>query len=196
MPNPYDLESGASPSFVRPSRQRSRMQTRFSALFHGRSNLSIHAPLWFAKTRQAIRVEGDGYDIFPHRLRANRAGLRSYTSTQSLIDPVLSPLSASSIYSQDSVERHSTRSRPERCDQRPWDSPAGGSRHRYKRRLRDSSLHVEAWSRAKRQRSGCFPNIKSSRARRKAIGALISGALLGLMLIFCMAASAQALRGK
>lgn len=166
---------------------RSWVRRRYSSFFHGDSVVTRVQKTNSAQTRKP--------GIFPQRSsriqnEQQAPGLRSPTSTRSLIDPSSSPMSTTRSVSPAIFERFRRDSiRPAMAHLRPERTSGGLDRaERHLPRAIVRSHRRQHWSgqvheKGKRR---CLPNIRNPKIRSKLIGFLISGGGLAAMLTICM----------
>lgn len=169
------------------SSPRSWARRRYSSFFHGDSVVTGVKKGNSAHTRKA--------SLTLQRFSRSRneeqvPGLRSPTSTRSLIDPISSPISTTRSISPDTFERFRRDSnrpvmahvRPERASSEPDRAERLLARSTVRSRQRQALLGS---SQEKGDRR-CLPNIRNPKIRSKLIGFLISGGSLAAMLTICM----------
>lgn len=165
---------------------RSWARRRYSSFFHGDSVVTGVRKTNSAHTRKAgITLHRPS----PTRNEQQATGLRSPTSTRSLIDPSSSPVSTTRSISPNTFERFRRDSnRPVMAHLRPgWTS---GELDRAERNTARAIVRPRrritcpglAQEKGKRR---CLPNIRNPKIRSKLIGCLISGGCLAMMLTIC-----------
>lgn len=166
---------------------RSWVRRRYSSFFHGDSVVTGVQKTNSAQTRKpGIFLQRSSR--MPNEQQA--PGLRSPTSTRSLIDPSSSPMSTTRSISPATFERFRRDSnRPVMAHLRPERTSGGLDRaERHLPRAIVRSHRRRTWSgqvheKGKRR---CLPNIHNPKIRSKLIGFLISGGGLAAMLTICM----------
>ena len=177
-----DLSAFRNHSKLRSS---SHGHKRFSAWFHGRSVVGSEGSQSLRRSPKGRQVNNRstspnasmGYSAF--------SGIRSPSSTRSIIDPSSSPnigsdSSSPSLFSR--TWREGTRS----SDSLTYDG------HHNLRASEGTRIRTRlALSRPKpkpkgnKQQALCFPHIQNRKLKRKVIGCLVSGALLTVVLTTC-----------
>lgn len=164
---------------------RSWARRRYSSFFHGDSvvagsrTASVHTRKASRSAQRSSRVQSEQHG----------SGLRSPTSTRSLIDPTSSPNSTARSISPDTFERFRRDSnRPALAYVRP--SRTSGELDRAERHLARAIVRTrrrQAWpcSVKEKVKRRCLPNIRNPKIRRKIIGCLVSGGILAVMLTIC-----------
>lgn len=170
--------SFASQSLPRLDLQ-TRAHSRFSAWFHGRSvvgNENHCAPkTWLNRNPSASsRTEM----AFPHA-----SGLRSPSSTRSIIDPISSP-NIGSDTATPRVPNHICEEELMRPDGRISEEGVD-IRMATRMRTRLALSRPRRRPQADKTTRECFPRIKSRKLKRKAIGCLISSSLLAVISTIC-----------
>ncbi|KAL8827698.1 MAG: hypothetical protein Q9191_003026 [Dirinaria sp. TL-2023a] len=165
----------------------SQASSRFSAWFHGHSVMSGEHSRMFVGPPKTWRTQ----DRF-----ANRPGRRSPSSTRSIIDPTSSP----------NVGSESPRSGVFVRSQLQPLSPIPGTRYeseevvgvqcRTKTRTRLALSRPRMKPRHNNDRRKCFPWIKASPVRRRAMWTLISGILLCVAVTTCMVLKTESFENK
>lgn len=123
------------------------------------------------------------------RSEAHVMGLRSPSSTRSIIDPSASPSSTARSFSPDASE-HSRRDLDRQSTAPPYlqrESAGVVRAERHLERALSRSQRQRTWtsgSKGKGNRT-CFPNIRDPKTRRKVLGTIISGVILVIMLSIC-----------
>ncbi|MCJ1468149.1 hypothetical protein MMC07_006777 [Pseudocyphellaria aurata] len=167
---------------------RSWARRRFSSFFHGDSVVTSVQRTNSANTRKAGAILQRSSRM---RSEQQAPGLRSPTSTRSLIDPSSSPMSTTRSISPDTFERfRSDSNRPVMAHLRP--ETTFGERDRAQRpvnRVITRSRQRAAWpgSAKGKGKRRCLPNVRNPRIRSKLLGCLISGGSLAVMLTIYIA---------
>lgn len=166
---------------------RSWARRRYSSFFHGDSVVTGVQKTSSTSTRKAGTTMQRSSRM---RNEQQALGLRSPTSTRSLIDPSSSPMSTTRSISPETFERFRRGSdHPVMAHLRPQRSY--GELDRAGRNLaqaigrprRQPASSVPALEKGKRR---CIPNTRNPKIRSKLIGCLISGGSLAVMLTICM----------
>lgn len=157
---------------------------QISSIFHGEPYVLS------ARTRSSPRVQkfSAHRHLSPTPNSNPQAGQRSPTSVRSLIDPSASPISsAGSIPRNDfgTVQMHTNPPSVAYTRPRSGDSGARAERHLSRALSNPHRRRARRGSRRSRRHWTCLPNIRNPKHRRKAIGCLVTGAILTVMLSTC-----------
>lgn len=155
-----------------------------SSIFHGEPYILS------ARTRSSSRVQKSSVHRHPSPTpnSSPQSGQRSPTSIRSMIDPSASPISsAGSISPNDLGTLQMHTNPPSVAYTRPRSVDSGVRAERHLARALSSSRRRRArrGSRPSRRHWICLPNIRNPKERRKAIGCLVTGAILAVMLSTC-----------
>lgn len=182
MPHPFcserqvvDRGSSASRSWARH---------RLSSFFHGESIVSS-----VRKTSHTRKNSSRSASSSQPQSEQHVLGLRSPTSTRSLIDPGASPISSTRSISPDTFEHL------RRTSQHPVGAHCGLEREhtgntRAERHLSRALSNPRRprpliCARKKKRRWACFPTIDNPDIRTRAVGCVISGGTLVILLSIC-----------
>ena len=164
---------------------RSWARRRYSSFFHGDSVVTGVRETNSVHTRKAgVTLQRSS------RMRNEHArGLRSPTSTRSLIDPRSSPMSTTRSISPDTFERlRRNANRPVMAHLRPErNSGELDPAERHLARAIGCTRLRQAWPGAAQEKGNrrCLPNVRNPKIRSKLIGCLVSGGSLAVMLTTC-----------
>ena len=158
---------------------------RLSAWFHGHSVIGDNRSRSSRRARKTWRTRGHSMSPCEPADFVNNSGIRSPSSTRSIIDPASSPNVGSGLAST-SVLGHmngeeSTSISGTRYDGDRIIGCEGGTRTRTRLAL----SRPKRKPRPNPQRRHCFPGFKNRKVKRKAIGCLVSGGLLAIILTTC-----------
>ena len=159
---------------------------RYSSFFHGESVVTSTRTRSSAHTQKlSIRSQHSSHA----QDRQPTSGLRSPTSTRSLIDPCSPPSSTVRSISPDTFERFRRDfHRPALAHVRPQRTPSGANRaERHLARAIFRSQCRQASFETVQVKGGrkCLPTIRSPKIRRKVLGCLVSGGILAVILTIC-----------
>lgn len=143
-----------------------------------------------ARTRSSPRVHKSSVHRHPSPTpnSSPQSGQRSPTSVRSMIDPSASPISsAGSMPRNDfgTLQMHTDPPSVAYTRPRSSDSGARAERHLSRALSGPHRRRARRGSRRSRRHWTCLPNIRNPKHRRKAIGCLVSGAILVVMLSTC-----------
>ena len=157
--------------------QRPPPGSRFSAWLHGTSTLGTDRSRHTTHARQTSHISTYCYHQTPRRRSRERmTGLRPANSTRGMIDPVHSPNMG--------IWPASPRGRE---NDRPL-SPLDTYQTRMLKEMGYSQNGRRSTKSAQSQRTqarACFPQIKDPQIRAKAIGCLVFGPMLAIILTIC-----------
>ena len=158
--------------------------SRFSAWFHGHSVIGDER----SRASRASKFQRSRGRSTTHDRSANPAsvsGVRSPSSTRSIIDPTSSPIVGSDPQDSGFLDRihreEAMRIGGTRYDDENVVGATGNSGTRSRLILSRSRRKTAA--NAPRRR--CFPSFKNNKVKRKAIGCIVSGGLLAIILTTC-----------
>ena len=182
MPHPFHLNGEATSRGTSTSRSWARH--RLSSFFHGDSIITN------VRKGSHTRKAGSTSERSSQRQSGqNVSGLRSPTSTRSLIDPSASPISGTRSISPATFERVRRNSqRPVATHHRPQEEATGVARaERHLSRALSHPGHVRPliYARKEKRRWTCFPKVYNPEVRRRAIGCVLSGGILVILLSIC-----------
>lgn len=157
---------------------------QISSIFHG------EAYILSARTRSSPRVQKSSIRRHPSPTpnSSPHSGQRSPTSVRSMIDPSASPISsAGSLPRNDFGTLQMHTNPPSVAYTRPRSSNSGARAERHLSRALSNPHRRRArrGSRRSRRHWTCLPNIRNPKHRRKAIGCLVTGTILTVMLSTC-----------
>jgi hypothetical protein len=118
----------------------------------------------------------------------SQSGLRSPTSTRSLIDPSASPASSAGSISPDAIGPFQMHTNPPSIAyvrRQSFSSEARVERHLTRALSHPRRRRSWEGSRLQRRKWTCLPGIGDPKRRKKAIGSLVSGTILGIMISTC-----------
>lgn len=160
-----------------------QVHSRLSAWFHGHSVIGDDRSR-ASRASKFQRSRGRSTSRDRSTNLTNVSGLRSPSSTRSIIDPTSSPIIGSDPGGSGFLDRIHREEAPRiggtRYDDENMTGVTGDSRTRT--RLALSRPRRKA---ANTPRRRCFPSFKNDKVKRKAIGCLVSGVLLGITLTTC-----------
>lgn len=163
----------------------SRVLNRLSSFFHGESS---HPS---ARMRSSHSRQKSNW-MLHHPLStpngSSQSGLRSPTSTRSLIDPSASPASSAGSISPEAVGPFQMHTNPPSIAYvRPQSFSSEARAERHLARALSHPRRRRSWegSRPQRRKWTCLPGIGDPKQRKFAIGSLVSGTILGIMLSTC-----------
>lgn len=158
---------------------------RLSAWFHGHSVIGDNRSRSSRRAPKSWRTRGHSMSPYEPADSVNISGIRSPSSTRSIIDPASSPNVGSGLAST-SVLNHmngeqSTSIGGTRYDGERVIGCEGGTRTRTRLAL----SRPKRKPRPNTQRRHCFPGFKNRKVKKKTIGCLVSGGLLAIILTTC-----------
>lgn len=168
---------------------RSWVHRQLFLFFHGESYI------FSTRTRAFPRIQKSSWvspQPSPNTNSTSQSGLRSPTSTRSLIDPSASPISSAGTISPGDFEPLQMHTNPPSVAYaRPGSTNSGARAERHLSRVLNSPLRRNApqCSGPQRRKWVCLPNIIHPKHRRKAIGSLVTGTILAVMLSTCASQS-------
>lgn len=182
-------------SFQGDAPSHSWVQRRISSIFYGEPDIPN------ARTRPSPRVQKSSVHRHPSPTpnSSPQSGQRSPTSIRSLIDPSASPISSAGSISPDdfgTLQMHTNPPSVAYTRPRSVDSGARAERHLSRALSSPRRRRARRSSRPARRHWTCLPNIRNPKHRRKAIGCLVSGAILTVMLSTCKLRFFSALKGS
>lgn len=160
------------------------LHRRLSSIFSGESNI-------LSASGRSFRLQKSNGISLHESSTSNRvpqAGLRSPTSTRSIIDPSASPFTSAGSISPDAfrpLQMHTNP--PSVAYDRPRTTSSGARAERHlSRALAGSHRHsTRRGLRPQRRKWVWMPHIRNAKHRSNAIGALVSGVILMVMLSIC-----------
>lgn len=162
---------------------------RFSAWFHGHSIIGAdrsrpfhRAPKTCQNRRRSEFRNGSG-DL------TSISGLRSPSSTRSIIDPTSSPNLGSDPATTDVLNRIHTQAAVTIEGLRSVEERIMGVTGDTRTRTRLALSRPRKNPGAKKQRRRCYPEFRNRNVKRKAIGCLASGIMLAVILTICESTS-------
>lgn len=163
------------------TKPRSWARRRISPLFHGESIVTDYQ----RRSAMDSRKHSWNSHLSSHARDENyQSGLRSPTSTRSLIDPS-STLSSNRSISPERFEIDPYRPATAHVRPRRVCFGMGRAERHLARALRPPCRSAWLKSRRDRPKRTCLPRIRDPKLRRKTIGCLISGAVLAVALSIC-----------
>ena len=166
-------------------------RSRFSAWFNGHSVIGDDRSRSSRRAPKPWRTRGHSTSPYEPADLGNISGIRSPSSTRSIIDPVSSPHIGSGPASPSVLNRMNgeettsisgTRYGGERIIGVDGGTPA---------RTRLALSRTKRKPTPNTQRRQCFPGFKNRKVKRKAIGCLVSGGLLAIILTTCKFSAAS-----
>lgn len=165
--------------------RRSWVHRQLLSIFHGELYILSTRTRSFPRTQKSSWMSQQNSS---NTNSTSQSGLRSPTSTRSLIDPSASPISSAGTISPGAFEPIQMHTNPPSVAYaRPESTHSGARAERHLSRALNSPLRRNAPQRSGPQRRKwvCLPNINHPKHRRKAIGSLVTGIILALMLSTC-----------
>ena len=169
----------------RPTRDpQAQVHSRLSAWFHGHSIIGDDRS-WASRAAKFQRSRGrsTSHDRSTNPTRVS--GLRSPSSTRSIIDPTSSPIVGSDPGGSGFLDRIHREEALQIGGTRYDDENIAGVTGESGTRTRLVLSRPRRKAAATTPRRRCFPSFKNNKVKRKAIGCLVSGGLLAIILTTC-----------
>lgn len=160
-------------------------RSRLSAWFHGHSVVGDNISRSSHRVPKTSRTRGRSTSPFEPADLANISGIRSPSSTRSIIDPASSPDVGSGPASISVLNRMNGGEAATISGTRYDEERTTGVEGGIPTRTRLALSRTRRKPRPNTRRQQCFPGFKNRRAKRKAIGCLVSGGLLATILTTC-----------
>ena len=168
--------------------------SRLSSWFHGCSVIGNERPRCYHRSPKTWRRIGLSTSLDEPLRNSSVSGLRSPSSTRSIIDPSSSPnvgtgTAAPIIISH--ISRHGSAPLESARYDEEWAMRDVGTT-----RTRLALSMPKRKPKATKARHQCLPGIQSRQVKRKAIGCLVSGGLLAIILTACESAVLDTVRTR
>ena len=156
-----------------------------SAWFNGHSVIGDNRSRSSLLAPKSWRTRGHSTSPYEPADLVNISGIRSPSSTRSIIDPVSSPNVASGPASPNVLNRMNREEMTSVSGTRYGEERIVGIEGGTRIRTRLALSRTKRKPTPNTQRRQCFPGFKNRKVKRKAIGCLVSGGLLAIILTTC-----------